>query len=32
MDRKDALGREEMIEYVLSCWDEEAGKLCGRNV
>jgi len=25
MDQKDALDREEMIEFVLSCWDEEAG-------
>ena len=25
MNRKDALGREEMIDFVMSCWDEEAG-------
>jgi geranylgeranyl transferase type-2 subunit beta len=25
MDRKDALDREEMIEFVMSCWDDEAG-------
>jgi len=25
MNRKDALDREEMISFVLSCWDEEAG-------
>lgn len=25
MGHKDALDREEMIEYVMSCWDEEAG-------
>lgn len=25
MKHKDALDREEMIEYVMSCWDEEAG-------
>lgn len=25
MDRKDALDREEMVEYVMSCWDDEAG-------
>ena len=25
MRRKDALSREEMIEFVMSCWDEEAG-------
>ncbi|KAK1236580.1 Rab geranylgeranyltransferase [Marasmius sp. AFHP31] len=25
MGHPDALDREEMIEYVLSCWDEEAG-------
>ncbi|KAA1470921.1 terpenoid cyclases/Protein prenyltransferase [Dentipellis sp. KUC8613] len=25
MKQKDALDREEMIEYVMSCWDDEAG-------
>lgn len=25
MGHKDALDREEMIEFVMSCWDEEAG-------
>ncbi|PSR75178.1 hypothetical protein PHLCEN_2v9268 [Hermanssonia centrifuga] len=25
MKHKDALDREEMIEFVMSCWDEEAG-------
>ncbi|KAG8220360.1 rab geranylgeranyltransferase [Butyriboletus roseoflavus] len=25
MGRQDALDREEMIEYVMSCWDDEAG-------
>ncbi|KAF8435330.1 rab geranylgeranyltransferase [Boletus edulis BED1] len=25
MGHKNALDREEMIEYVMSCWDEEAG-------
>lgn len=25
MNRKDALNREEVIEFVMSCWDEEAG-------
>ncbi|KAG7442989.1 rab geranylgeranyltransferase [Guyanagaster necrorhizus] len=25
MDHQDALDREEMIEYVMSCWDKEAG-------
>jgi geranylgeranyl transferase type-2 subunit beta len=25
MKHKDALDREEMIEYVMSCWDEQAG-------
>lgn len=25
MNRKDALDREEMIDFVMSCWDEEAG-------
>jgi geranylgeranyl transferase type-2 subunit beta len=29
MGHKDALPREEMIDYVLSCWDDEAGmSLC----
>jgi geranylgeranyl transferase type-2 subunit beta len=27
MGHKDALDREEMIRYVLSCWDDEAGEL-----
>lgn len=26
MDQQDALDREEMIEYVMSCWDDEAGE------
>ena len=26
MKHKDALNREEMIEFVMSCWDEEAGQ------
>ncbi|KZT66493.1 rab geranylgeranyltransferase [Daedalea quercina L-15889] len=25
MNHKDALNREEMIEFVMSCWDDEAG-------
>ncbi|PPQ84369.1 hypothetical protein CVT26_007386 [Gymnopilus dilepis] len=25
LGRQDALNREEMIEFVMSCWDEEAG-------
>jgi len=25
MGHKDALDREEMVEFVMSCWDEEAG-------
>ena len=25
MGRQDALDRDEMIEFVMSCWDEEAG-------
>lgn len=36
MKHKDALDREEMIEFVMSCWDEEAGrfrlKLCAASV
>jgi len=27
MGRKDALNREDMIEYVMSCWDEDEGEL-----
>lgn len=26
LDKPDALDREEMIEFVMSCWDEGAGK------
>lgn len=26
MGNRDALDREEMIQYVLSCWDDEAGE------
>jgi geranylgeranyl transferase type-2 subunit beta len=26
LNRPDALNREDMIKYVLTCWDEEAGK------
>ena len=26
MGHNDALPREEMIEFVMSCWDEEAGE------
>jgi hypothetical protein len=26
MGRKDALPRDEMVDYVMSCWDDEAGK------
>lgn len=25
MKQKDALSREEMIDFVMSCWDDEAG-------
>ena len=25
MNQKDALDRDEMIDFVMSCWDEEAG-------
>lgn len=25
MGHQDALPREEMVEFVMSCWDEEAG-------
>lgn len=28
MKHKDALDREEMIEFVVSCWDDEAGRFC----
>jgi len=27
MGYKDALDREEMINFVMSCWDDEAGTL-----
>lgn len=26
MGRQDALDREQMIDFVMACWDEEAGK------
>jgi geranylgeranyl transferase type-2 subunit beta len=26
MNKQDALDREEMIRYVMSCWDEEMGE------
>ena len=26
MGRKDALPRDEMVDYVMSCWDDEAGE------
>ena len=26
MGHQDALNREEMIDFVMSCWDEEAGR------
>lgn len=26
MGRQDALPREEMIQYVLECWDDDAGQ------
>lgn len=30
MNRQDALPRDEMIEFVMSCWDDEAGEQCDR--
>ena len=27
MGHKDALDRDEMVEFVMSCWDDEAGSL-----
>ena len=27
MNRKDALDKDEVIDFVMSCWDEEAGSL-----
>ena len=27
MKNKEALDRDEMIEYVMSCWDEQTGLL-----
>ena len=26
MNRKDALDRQEMLDWVMSCWDDEAGQ------
>lgn len=26
MGHQDALPREEMVDFVMSCWDEEAGE------
>ena len=26
MDQKDALDRDAMIEFVMSCWDDETGQ------
>lgn len=26
MNRKDALDRQEMLDWVMSCWDDETGK------
>jgi len=28
MGRPDALDRDEMVEFVMSCWDDEAGIYC----
>jgi geranylgeranyl transferase type-2 subunit beta len=28
MGRPDALDRDEMVEFVMSCWDDEAGICC----
>ena len=28
MNHEDALDREDMISYVMSCWDDEAGQVC----
>jgi geranylgeranyl transferase type-2 subunit beta len=25
MGHKDALDRDEMVDFVMSCWDDEAG-------
>jgi len=30
MGHKDALDRDEMIEFVMSCWDDEAGAIHDR--
>jgi geranylgeranyl transferase type-2 subunit beta len=27
MDNKDALDKDDLIEFVMSCWDDEAGAL-----
>ena len=26
MNRQDALPRDEMVDFVMSCWDDEAGE------
>jgi prenyltransferase beta subunit len=31
MGHKDALDRDEMIDFVMSCWDEEAGLFPSRD-
>ncbi len=32
MGKQDALDREAMVEYVMSCWDDEAGEWVGRHL
>ena len=32
MKNKDALNREEMIDFVMSCWDDQAGAHTSRSV
>lgn len=32
MGRQDALDKEEMVKYVMSCWDDEMGQSARRRV
>ena len=32
MKHKDALNREEMIDFVMSCWDEKSGITAMQNL
>lgn len=32
LNKQDALPRDEMVEFVMSCWDEEAGEYPRRSI